>query len=659
MKNRLMKIIKHPFIWWILTAIIVNFFIEVLSRQGISGGISYWNLRKETFIYNTLIIMLSTSWIFLAKKKYFWLIFISFIWVIGGIANSYIIKFRGSPLTAIDLSMARQAIPLAINYLGIKSIIIIVFTILLLLGFMIFIWKKENATNRISWFSIFPILLLVAFPSMTKYAQSHAIVARDLTDLFYSYKEYGFPYSFMNTVLSKAMTKPDTYSKDTIDEIVSNTEGSEAVSVSLNNNDNTVSYQNPNIIILQLETFFDPLWVKALELDNDPIPNFRKLSEEYSSGLIHVPVIGGGTANTEFETITGLSLDYFSSGQFPYNNIMKKNVVPTIAYSLSDIGYKTHGIHNHEASFYDRYKVYANMGFDTFTAIENMSNYDRNETGWCKDKILTSEIMDILNSTEESDFVYAVSVQGHGSYPGEDILNNKYINVTGEMNESLKNQWEYYVNQIYEMDMFISELVESIESLEEPTVLALFGDHLPGLSLKNEDLTTNDIYITPYVIYNNFGLEKEDLEIEAYQLTSIILDRIELEGGLINKFHILNMGSDSYEEDFANLEYDILYGKKYAYDQIEPYKSTEMKLGFRDIQIDQLKSYPDGIHVEGYNFTINSKVFVNGKQVSTEYLNSNTLRLSEESVKTGDLVYIKQLGRNSIVLGTSNEYIVK
>lgn len=188
MKNRLMKIIKHPFIWWILTAIIVNFFIEVLSRQGISGGISYWNLRKETFIYNTLIIMLSTSWIFLAKKKYFWLIFISFIWVIGGIANSYIIKFRGSPLTAIDLSMARQAIPLAINYLGIKSIIIIVFTILLLLGFMIFIWKKENATNRISWFSIFPILLLVAFPSMTKYAQSHAIVARDLTDLFYSYK---------------------------------------------------------------------------------------------------------------------------------------------------------------------------------------------------------------------------------------------------------------------------------------------------------------------------------------------------------------------------------------------------------------------------------------------------------------------------------------
>ena len=119
------------------------------------------------------------------------------------------------------------------------------------------------------------------------------------------------------------------------------------------------------------------------------------------------------------------------------------------------------------------------------------------------------------------------------------------------------------------------------------------------------------------------------------------------------------MGSDSYEEDFANLEYDILYGKKYAYDQIEPYKSTEMKLGFRDIQIDQLKSYPDGIHVEGYNFTINSKVFVNGKQVSTEYLNSNTLRLSEESVKTGDLVYIKQLGRNSIVLGTSNEYIVK
>ena len=659
MNNKFKKILLHPLIWWILTAILVNFLIETLSRQGIAAGISYLNLRRNTFLYNTLIIMLSSSWIFLIRKKYFGLTFISSVWLIVGITNAYIIKFRGSPLTGTDLSMVEQAIPIAINYLGLKSIITIIFLLLILLLFMILLWKSEKGTKRITYLSIIPIILLILFPSMTKYAQSHSIVNRDLTDLFYSYKEYGFPYSFMNTVLSKEMNTPDNYSKDTIEEIVSKTEEANTTFALATNEEFSVSYENPNIIILQLETFFDPLWVKYLQVDNDPIPNFRRLSEEYTSGLINVPAIGGGTANTEFETITGLSLDYFSSGQFPYNNIMKKDAVPTIAYLLSDIGYKTHGIHNHEASFYDRYQVYANMGFDTFTAIENMSNYDRNETGWCKDKILNSEIMDILSSTEESDFVYAVSVQGHGGYPEEDILNNKYINVTSEMNYSLKNKWEYYVNQLYEMDMFIAELVESIESLDEPTVLALFGDHLPGLNLKDEDLTTNDIYITPYIIYDNLGLEKYDLEIEAYQLTSIILNKLGLEGGLINKFHILNMNSSSYKEDFANLEYDILFGKKYAYNEMQLYEESDIKLGFRNIQIDQVIEYVDGMHVEGYNFTINSKVFVNGKQVDTEYLNNNTLRLNKKDIKENAVVQVRQLGRNSIILGTSNEYIVK
>ena len=151
--------------------------------------------------------------------------------------------------------------------------------------------------------------------------------------------------------------------------------------------------KRPNIIFLQLESFFDPTLVNFLKISEDPIPTFRKLMKEYSSGYYKVPSVGAGTANTEFESITGMSLRYFGPGEYPYKSILKETTCESAPYVLKNLGYSTHAIHNNEANFYGRRNVFANLGFDSFTSEEYMSEQDdTNPNDWMRDRNLTKYI---------------------------------------------------------------------------------------------------------------------------------------------------------------------------------------------------------------------------------------------------------------------------
>ena len=158
------------------------------------------------------------------------------------------------------------------------------------------------------------------------------------------------------------------------------------------------------------------------------------------------------------------------------------------------MGYGTHAIHNHRALFYNRNEVFANIGYDTFTSLEYMSDVEKTPKNWAKDKILTSQIMDTLESTEEHDYIYTISVQGHGSYPTEQVSKNPAIEVTAAPDEATKWQYEYYVNQIYEMDQFIKDLTDTLSEYDEDVVLVMYGDHIPALDVTEESYNKKDLY---------------------------------------------------------------------------------------------------------------------------------------------------------------------
>ena len=116
--------------------------------------------------------------------------------------------------------------------------------------------------------------------------------------------------------------------------------------------------------------------------------------KEYSSGYLTVPAVGAGTANVEFEVMTGMSVKFFGPGEYPYKEILRTTTCESTPYDLKQLGYSSHAIHNHRGAFYGRNKVFSNMGFDTFTSLEYMNNVMKTPKNWAKDALLTEQIVD-------------------------------------------------------------------------------------------------------------------------------------------------------------------------------------------------------------------------------------------------------------------------
>ena len=194
----------------------------------------------------------------------------------------------------------------------------------------------------------------------------------------------------------------------------------------------------PNIIVVQLESYFDVANAEFFTTSEDACPNLHNLYQNYSSGYFKVPSVGAGTANTEFEVLTGMNLRYFGPGEYPYKTYSKKHPTESAATALAALGYGTHALHDNTGNFYSRANVFNNMGFDTFTSKEFMNVLQTTENGWAKDEILTQHIMEAMDTSDQEDFVFTVSVQGHGNYPETQVIENPKIKVEGIEDEALK-----------------------------------------------------------------------------------------------------------------------------------------------------------------------------------------------------------------------------
>ena len=153
---------------------------------------------------------------------------------------------------------------------------------------------------------------------------------------------------------------------------------------------------------------------------------------EYSSGYFKVPSVGAGTANTEFEVLTGMSMRFFGPGEYPYKTYVKNNVLESAATALEEFGYGAEALHNNGGNFYSRAQVFNNMGFDHYTSKEFMNILQTTPKGWATDDILVPNIMESMDTTEGQDFVFTISVEGHGEYPTEKVL-ARYRELGGEI----------------------------------------------------------------------------------------------------------------------------------------------------------------------------------------------------------------------------------
>lgn len=629
------------------------FLIEAISRHSFLKAWEYMTERPLVFAYNTALIFTTSLVVYLFRRRCFWRIVVAIFWLILGIINGVLLTTRVTPFTGPDLHLITDALKLANRYLpfaGVVAVCILAGVLAVLL--LIFFIKGPKYRGNLKYRYNIPLVLagILIFAGVSQLALEKRVLSNYFGNIAFAYEDYGYPYCLATTIFNTGISCPRDYSEKEIERIEKTEE----------NLPETKEGDYPNIIFLQLESFFDPTLVNYLDISEDPIPNFRKLMKEYSCGYYKVPSVGAGTANTEFESITGMSMHYFGPGEYPYKSILKETTCESAPYVLKKLGYSTHAIHNHEANFYARRSIFPNLGFDTFTSEEYMPEEDqKNELGWVKDSILTDEIMKCLESTEEQDYIYTISVQGHGAYPEEPLLEDPKITVSGSPTEEGNYQWEYYANQIHEMDNFIQELVDTLSEYPEDVVLVMYGDHLPTMGLTVEDVDNKYLFQTQYVIWDNFGLKKIDDNLAAYQIAAEVMDRIGIHEGTIFRYHQARRNTRNYQVDLETLQYDILYGEKYAYDGENPFARTSMRLGLYDITLDSMELVSEMDHtyyIRGTNFTPSCEVQINKEWYDTVYINENTLMITGLELNDFDRISVVMRSNSSTRKALSKSY---
>ena len=625
MGEKLLRV-KKFFTFYVFLPVILDIVIESLNRKSVFSAFSYMVDKPFLFMFNVLIIMLTLSVAMYFKREIFVLTLMSVVWLVFGVINFVILHFRVTPFSAVDFTLISSAISVSGHYLTAFNVMMIFFAIAILVISLICLFKRtpcfqKNTTKKAYMLSTLVILTLAAgIVVMHKSSTSVQALAENYTNISEAYENYGFVYCFANSIIDTGIKKPEDYSEESMAQIKD----------SIKDTGTDEPEVKPDIVMIQLESFFDICDVKGVSFSRDPLPNFHRLQKEYSNGQLTVPTVGAGTVNTEFEVLTGMSQHDFGVSEYPYKTVLKSKTSESICNDLAQIGYSSHAVHNNTATFYGRNKVFSNLGFDSFTSVEYMNNITLNPNGWAKDDVMVDEILKTLDDNKnKSDFTFGITVQSHGKY--NDVKTDskdpvKVYNAPTGKEES----YEYYVNEIDEVDQMIGKLVYALGKRENPTVLVLYGDHLPSLDLSNEDLEDGSLYETQYIIWNNYGLKEKDQDLKAYELYPEVLDRIGIHTGVITQFHQqADRSSDTYQTDLKALEYDLLYGENYIYDGEVPFTASNLQMGTNPLKIADVYQKDGEYIVRGDNFTPYCRVYFDGKELESQWIDEHHLKLKD------------------------------
>lgn len=638
-----------------LISVLLILVIEVLARHSLTDGIRFvWDHPFLILLSAAILTAFYALALLVPKRNFVWLC-ITVVIVGLAVTNSILLCFRITPLAATDIALLTSVFEIMGIYLTVWQIILLVLLVLVVIAGLIYLgirMKKQVYHPLLAVCNA--VISILAVVLMIHIGDARGWLQTEFANLPDAYADNGFVYCFTRSLFDRGISKPDTYDEDTVDNILEDMKKQKTNEVE----------EKPNIIFIQLESFMDLKRMQGVTYSEEPTPVYSSLRKTCPGGFLKVPSVGAGTANTEFEILTGMTLDYFGAGEYPYKTVLQDETCESMAYNLRELGYRTGVLHNNTGSFYSRNKVFANLGFDYFVSSEYMENLSYNPIGWAKDKVLTGQIQHILKATSGPDLIYTITVQDHGKYPTE-LLENPHIKVSGfaPEDEERQNAFTYYVNQCHETDAFLGSLIATLNAFEEPVVLVLYGDHLPNLDITEEELASGNLFQTEYVIWSNkkmledYELSKKNENLYAYQLSAHVLKLLGMNNGLLTKFHQMYHNYDNYKSNLKILQYDMLYGKKEVYDGLSPYEPTDLQMGFDPIRITDVSSVGGSVYVMGKNFTESSFVFIDGKKQDTVFLNENTLMVSDKELEGGEEVYVAQLTDVSAQLSSTEVFI--
>ena len=633
---------RHPAAFLLILSFAIAFINECFNRHSLIEPFVFLFTKPLLFLCNMAIPMACLSLTLLFKKKNYFILLISVLWLALGLTNFIVFFFRITPFNANDFVLIKSIFPILPRYLTWPGVIACgVFLLALLVGLVILYLRTKKIKVRYSYGIATVILSFACAVIVIGTGYLTGQIPERFPSLPEAYRDHGFTFCFSVSVIDRGIDKPADYEEE-IDDLVSDVLDPNGTS------DTHDPSEHPNLIFVQLESFYDLNLLEGFTFSEDPTPVFTELKNTCTHGSLTVPSIGAGTANTEFEVLCGMSLKYFGAGEYPYETILQKTTNESICFNLKNHGYTSHAVHNYKATFYDRNNVYAQLGFDTFTPLEYMNGVEYNHLGWAKDAVLVNYVTKALSSTDGPDLVYCVTVQGHGKYPttsydGEDEAT---IRITSYPDGANEHSFNYFVEELRETDEFIGALIAAVKASGEDTKIVFFGDHIPNIGFDEEWLPEGiSLYETDYIIWSSDGENTENKDLCAYQLSSHVMELLGMNDGVMTRLHQKReeYTSDEYDLYLHMLQYDILYGDCVAYDGELPFERSDLQMGVNEITL--TNAYPFGNHsyIKGENFTKWSYIYVNGSKKKTEFLDDSTLVLTDIRLEDGDKVKVVQL----------------
>ena len=469
------------------------------------------------YTFETLTHQMSTM-IELAKRLniafYYWLfLFVFFIAgrtsismaicvsaiAVIGVGNYFVVMFRSNPIVPWDIYSFETAMSVADNYVfsvdWALAEHIAMFILMLIVG--------VRTNIRLSKKILRPILTVAmcipAYFYISYLWQDNLERNTGLNDtLFnakYMHSKDGFFVSFILDIHFLQIEEPKNYSDE--------------YALSLLNEQEVEKVETPeelpDIIAIMDETFSDPAVLGEFETNKDYMPFVHSILRgevaNTISGYADVSVLGGNTANSEFEFLTGNSMAFFPNGSVPYLQYIRDGI-STIVPQLEEYGYTTYGTHPYRAKGWNREFIYDLMGFDyryfqgSFPFEDKLRNYVSDEADF-------KSILEWRNNTEGPFFMFNVTMQNHSNYGGD--FDNFDPQIVAKFKNTSSNKYlNKYLSLMYETDQDVASLLSELSQSDRKTIVVFWGDHQP-----------NDYVVRP--IYKEYGLDFDNQTYEQQQ----------------------------------------------------------------------------------------------------------------------------------------------
>lgn len=502
---------------------------------------SFFAISGKSLLINYLVEYLFLLSLFLLIRSFHptFVLFLCLNWIYG-MANHYVLEFKGCPPLFSDLLASQTAITVMGNYSYALDDAVVIGTFLFLYTWIFLLYfplsqknvapknaSEENNTSFFAQHKLFVRILgiLCAFlwiPCLFFLDISHfsGITINGWSPV-YSFTQNGAPITLLISIQNVIPSKPAHYSRESalaaISQAVSEAEDAMSdgmISKEVAASEDASKNVPPSVIVIMNESFAD-LSVLGDFVSDDYLASFYDIDDYLLRGMVYPSVCGGGTCNSEFEFLTGSSMANVKPGIYPYQNYDLSNA-SNLVQVFNNLGYQTVAFHPYQAENWNRINVYNSFGFQEFLSQEDMT--DKEILSWTiSDHSDFEKIKEIYENRTAPLFLFNVTMQNHGGY-------NVPIRSDVEL-VSIEKQYSGYSDVINYLTLIresadaFKELLNYFAAQPDPVIICMFGDHQPILdedflssitqTVSDEEhsiLDAKQRYITPYIIWSNYDV---------------------------------------------------------------------------------------------------------------------------------------------------------